>query len=496
MVDVTFEANHSARGGAISCGGISTVTLFGRIAFRDNSAPDGGACYITTLGKIEMMPSKARRVLFTGNRATGGTSDYVSGYGGVFHMTCGGIALLNGCDFVNNSAALDGGVIDAREARVDLEDCSFLGQPGGQVNRADRNGGAIALRSVDSGGGFLPALFCNRIPSLLKMNRFSIAASRVGGRGGAVFAEYADKIREKITQFSIDNGTISRCVAVGGLNSSADGIYLHDTGEDRDTNNQARRAVSALNFGVDFASRYLAGVRLRNLDVIQGVKMTGRGGLGAGITVDHVCNENVTFFGNLECELEDPDVVLVIENCEIQGFGIGVDALESSRLTATSCRISGNDVGMRLDHCIADVVMNSLLVNALNLDVLGLDDLRDVFRLNNPRERNVMHIQQNTIAGGITGIRFDTNVIRVSNFLLSPNIRIELNNLTGHSPLGSFGIEVRSPEPGFAIDAIRNWWGSSTGPNPPSSPGANPNADNVSRGVNYPHPLQRSHGKP
>ncbi len=67
-----------------------------------------------------------------------------------------------------------------------------------------------------------------------------------------------------------------------------------------------------------------------------------------------------------------------------------------------------------------------------------------------------MHIQENTIAGGVTGIRFDTNVIRVSNFLLSPNILIDLNNLTGHGAVGKYGIQVLAPFPIKSVDAILN----------------------------------------
>lgn len=99
----------------------------------------------------------------------------------------------------------------------------------------------------------------------------------------------------------------------------------------------------------------------------------------------------------------------------------------------------------------------------------------------NPHERTLCQCHSRLTTSAIF-----RGFIRIE--LVVPNLEVHNNRLTGHSVVGSYGIEVVHPEPSFEIDARRNWWGSPAGPNPPGSEGADKAVDNVTEGVNYAQP--------
>ncbi|GEM_PF-2855413 len=500
MIDVEFKNNRGEfNGGAITSGGVSTVSLFGsKVKFEKNSAPEGGACYATTLGKIVVAPAKGARAGFSDNSATEGS-------GGAMHATCGGILEVRDSVFRGNTAEEWGGAVSGRESRLMLNNCRFMNSGEGP-NRAHLDGGAIALRSVDSRNHL-----CNLIPSILVIEGVLIENSKAEGRGGAIFAEYGDALAAKITLISVagtpklndgpeKGNLISGMIAGSGLHGvTADGICLRDTGESQGTLLQASLADIFPPFG-PIRNRYLGGIQLTNEDTVTSMTVAPRAVTpGTAIAADSVCNTQINLFGGggEVCVFEPLQDVLNLSSCTIQGFQLGIDAVDSSRLQVRNCRVLGNKSGIVLDHTIAEVDQSRIEGNGEGIDILDPD----------ARYLKFLAIHNNSFLpgpDGSYGVRVGTDALPSPDKGLSL-IQINLNRIRGFSSVGQYGVGITmgGHTPHFGVDALHNDWGEGTdkknkGPNDPSDDTAegglvnlNPGASNVTDGVYYADPTKR-----
>lgn len=159
-VAVTFSNNEAGKGGAISGGYESVVTLSdnGMVSFTDNLAEYGGAAYNgaymynggNVCGKSELSITGNSGVLFSGNRARGNG-------GALYNQSNSTLSISNNkgdVSFTGNSAMLYGGAIRGQSSStISLNDNNgAVTFSGNSVNRTDTTNVYGGAASLDSNG--------------------------------------------------------------------------------------------------------------------------------------------------------------------------------------------------------------------------------------------------------------------------------------------------------------------------------------------------------
>lgn len=138
FINCSFEGNHARRlGGVLYSEKFSTVSIYNS-TFQNNSASDNGGAFAVTQTDLFI-----NMCVFSYCKSKEGGVIYAE-MGTIFSFisNVGGIVLINGSNFVNNSASLAGGVLVAESVNVTISGHSkFIN------NMATHNGGAVYINT-------------------------------------------------------------------------------------------------------------------------------------------------------------------------------------------------------------------------------------------------------------------------------------------------------------------------------------------------------------